>query len=124
MSLVQIFTLITVATIAGKLRPGASTLKLKQSCEAAGSNHIPPLAYLNILIVIVTTGLYAVLVVPGLGVQRAAYNYLVCGLQVLFIWFCNWVSHKQPLFVKQSCLISIWVMVYMLLCILVTVLLQ
>ena len=89
--LLQIFVLIMAATIAGKLNPGMPTFKLKQSCEAAGSTHFPPLAYLNIFAVVTATVLYLLLLLPGPGVQHAVYNYLVCGLQVVFIWFCNWV---------------------------------
>ena len=90
----QIFAVVTYATLAGKLTPGAPRLKLKQSSEAAGSNHFPPLAYINVFTVIAATGLYAFLVVPGPGLQPEVYNYVVCGSRLLLIWFGNWVSNK------------------------------
>ena len=95
--------LVTAATVAGKLRPGVPGLKLKQSSEAAGSAYFPPLAYINIITVVAATGLYAVLVTPGPGLQHLAYNYVVCGSQILFIWFCNWVSilSEVPLFARH-----------------------
>ena len=88
----QIFVLVTAAVLVGKLRPGVPGLKLKQSSEAAGSSYFPPLAYINIITVVVASALYAVLLSPGPGLQRLVYNYVVCGSQVLFVWFCNWVS--------------------------------
>jgi len=102
-ALLQIFVLVTAATVAGKLKPGVPGFKLKQSSEAAGSAYFPPLAYINIITVVAATGLYAVLVTPGPGLQHLAYNYVVCGSQILFIWFCNWVSilSEVPLFARH-----------------------
>lgn len=93
-AMVQIFVVVTAAVLVGKLKPGVPGLKLKQSSEAAGSNYFPPLAYINIVTVVVATALYAVLVTPGPGLQAVAYNYVVCGSQIFFIWFCNWVRDK------------------------------
>ncbi|DBA95650.1 hypothetical protein WJX82_007031 [Trebouxia sp. C0006] len=90
MCYMPIFVVVTAATVAGKLRPGVPGLKLKQSSEAAGSAYFPPLACINIITVVAATGLYAVLVSPGPGLQHLAYNYVVCGSQIFFIWFCNW----------------------------------
>ena len=89
--------LVTAATFVGKLRPGVPGLKLKQSSEAAGSSYFLPLAYINLITVVAATGLYAALFVPHIGLQQVVYNYVVCGSQILFIWFCNWVSRDTAL---------------------------
>lgn len=103
----QVFVLVTAATIAGKLRPGVPGIKLKQSSEAAGSAYFPTLAYINIVTVTVGTILYAVLFIPGVGLQQLVYNYVVCGSQILFLWFCNWVSSRCCLCVLM---VQAWVL--------------
>ena len=87
------FVLVTCAAITGKLKPGVPGIKLKQSSEAAGSSNFPLMAYINIITVAVATVLYTILFVPTIGIQEVVYNYVVCGSQVVFIWFCNWVRH-------------------------------
>ena len=98
--------LVTAATLCGKLRPGVPGLKLKQSSEAAGSSYFPPLAYINIITVVAATGLYAALFVPHIGLQQVVYNYVVCGSQILFVWFCNWVSVNMST-IKYNCAIAV-----------------
>ena len=92
------FVLVTFATVRGKLKPGVPGIKLKQSSEAAGSNNFPLLAYINIVTVVVATVLYTILFVPAIGIQEMVYNYVVCGSQIVFIWFCNWVRNLLACF--------------------------
>ena len=100
----QIFVLVTFATVTGKLRPGIPGIKLKQSSEAAGSNNFPLLAYINIITVVAATVLYSILFIPAVGLQELVYNYVMCGSQIVFIWFCNWVRSITDWYYNPCCM--------------------